>query len=198
MYKPKVFNFNTVDGITKKQLEEHYDLYVGYINKFGEINDLLKQKDSYENPNSTYSTLRSLKKGESYSLNGIILHQLYFGNITGRKSKIHGKILDMINRDFGSYDNFVEMFTNTGLSMRGWVVLIQGEYNGKLRIIGQDSHDDGTVYNGKPILVLDVYEHAYMIDFGIDRKEYIKVFFENINWDVVNKRLEGTKIVSYR
>jgi len=90
------------------------------------------------------------------------------------------------------------MFTNTGLSMRGWVVLIQGEYNGKLRIIGQDSHDDGTVYNGKPILVLDVYEHAYMIDFGIDRKEYIKVFFENINWDVVNKRLEGTKIVSYR
>lgn len=198
MYQPQNFNFNTVDGITKKQLEEHYALYVGYINKFGEINDLLKQKDSYENPNSTYSTLRSLKKGESYSLNGIILHQLYFGNITGRKSKIYGKILDMINRDFGSYDNFVEMFTNTGLSMRGWVVLIQGEYNGKLRIIGQDSHDNGTVYNGKPILVLDVYEHAYMIDFGIDRKEYIKVFFENINWDVVNKRLEMTKIVSYR
>lgn len=198
MYKPQVFNFNTVDGITKKQLEEHYDLYVGYVNKFAEINNLLKDKENYENPNATYSMLRSLKKGESFSLNGIILHQLYFGNITGNKPKIYGKILDMINRDFGSYENFVEMFTNTGLSMRGWVVLVQGEYNGKLRIIGQDSHDNGTVYNGKPILVMDVYEHAYMIDFGIDRKEYIKVFFENINWDVVNKRLNMTQTVAYR
>lgn len=198
MYKPQVFNFNTVDGISKKQLDEHYKLYVGYINKFAEINNLLKDKENYENPSATYSKLRSLKKGESFSLNGIILHQLYFSNITGKKTKIYGKILDMINRDFGSYNNFVEMFTNTGLSMRGWVVLIQGEYNGKLRIIGQDSHDDGPVYNGNPILVLDVYEHAYMIDFGIDRKEYIKIFFENINWDVVNKRLNMTKNLSYR
>ena len=198
MYKPQVFNFNTVDGISKKQLEEHYALYVGYVDKFSQINNLLKDKENYKNPSATYSTLRSLKKGESFSLNGIILHQLYFGNITGNKPKVYGKILEMINRDFGSYDNFVEMFTNTGLSMRGWVVLIQGEYNGKLRIIGQDSHDNGTVYNGKPILVMDVYEHAYMIDFGIDRKEYIKVFFDNINWDVVNKRLDMTQIVSYR
>jgi Fe-Mn family superoxide dismutase len=190
MYKPQLFNFNTVEGMTKKQLDEHYALYVGYTNKFREINNLLKQRISYQNPSSTFSRLRSLKKGESYSLNGIILHELYFANITGKKGKVSGKILDLINRDFGSYNNFVEMFTNTGLSMRGWVVLILGD-NGRLRIIGQDSHDDGNVYNGKPILVMDVYEHAYMIDFGIDRKKYIDTFFKNINWDVVNKRLEN-------
>lgn len=191
MYKPRYYNFNTVNGMTRKQLDEHYNLYVGYINKLGQINNLLKEKDSYEDPNSTYSILRCLKKGESYSLNGIILHQLYFGNITGQKSEISGKILKMINRDFGSYDNFVEMFTSVGLSMRGWVVLVQGEYNGKLRIIGQDSHDNGSIYNGNPILAMDVYEHAYMIDFGTNKKEYIKVFFENINWDVVNKRIDN-------
>lgn len=104
----------------------------------------------------------------------------------------------MINRDFGSYEIFKEMFKSTGLSMRGWVVLIQSDINGKLRIIGQDSHDDGTVYNGKPLLVLDVYEHAYMIDFGINRKKYIDIFFENINWGVVNNRVEKIIKAPYR
>lgn len=184
----KKYNFNTVEGMTMNQLQQHYKLYEGYVNKLKEINKELMMRNSYTNPSATYSKLRSLKKGETYSLDGIILHELYFGNITGNKGKSSGKILDYINRDFGSYNNFVQMFTDVGLSMRGWVVLIQGD-NGRLAIIGQDSHDDGSVWYGKPVLVMDVYEHAYMIDFGIDRKKYIKVFFDNINWQVVNKRL---------
>ncbi|QUI25498.1 superoxide dismutase [Vallitalea pronyensis] len=198
MYKPQHYNFSTVKGMTKKQLDEHYALYVGYINKFEEISQLLKEKSSYKDPNATYSTLRSLKKGESFSLNGVILHQLYFANITGKKSNISGEILHMINRDFGSYEIFMEMFKSTGLSMRGWVVLIQSEKNGKLRIIGQDSHDNGSVYNGNPLLVMDVYEHAYMIDFGINRKKYIDVFFDNINWEVVNNRIKKIIKPPYR
>lgn len=197
MYKARHYNFSTVKGMTKKQLDEHYQLYLGYINKSYEINQLLKEKRSYVDPNATYSKLRCLKKGESFALNGIILHELYFANITGRKVSISGEILHMINRDFGTYDIFKEMFMSTGMAMRGWVVLIQSETSGKLSIIGQDSHDDGSVYNGRPLLVLDVYEHAYMIDFGINRKKYLKVFFENINWGVVNNRIQKIMKMPY-
>lgn len=186
---PKKFNFNKVDGISINQLNQHYKLYEGYVSKLNEIWGILDQNIIYKNPNSTYSKIRSLKLGESYSLDGVKLHELYFENLGGGNNKPFGEVLKLINRDFNSYETFIKRFKNIGLSMRGWVVLAIDPIDDRLHIFGSDAHDVGAIWNSYPLLIMDVYEHAYMIDFGINKKDYIDIFIENINWNVVNKRL---------
>lgn len=186
---PKKFNFNDIEGISLSQLKQHYELYEGYVNKLNEIWDILDERKEIKDANSTYSKMRSLQLGQSYALNGVKLHELYFENLGGNKNKPFGKVLDTIEHEFGSYDFFSERFKNVGSSVRGWVVLAIDSKDNKLHIFGSDAHDVGSIWIAHPILVMDVYEHAYMIDFGIDRKKYMDIFMKNINWNVVNNRL---------
>lgn len=188
--EPMNFNFSTVKGITEDQLMQHYKLYSGYVKKLNELWNFPVDARSYGEGNSTYSNMRSLKLGETYALDGITLHQLYFENICNSFKKPYGEILNLIMRDFKSFENFKEYLTNVGLSMRGWAILIIDPIDNKLHIIGSDAHDVGALWNCYPLLVLDVYEHAYFIDFQTDRKKYIEVFMKNINWKIVNERLE--------
>ncbi|WP_425449806.1 superoxide dismutase [Dethiothermospora halolimnae] len=187
--KLKKFNFSNVKGLSSNQLKQHYQLYKGYVNKINEIWSILDSKTDFKNPNSTYSEIRSLKLGESYSLDGVKLHELYFENLGGHNNAPYGEIKTLIDRDFGSYKNFITRLKDVGLSMRGWAVLAIEPIDQRLHVFGQDAHDVGAIWKSHPLLVLDVYEHAYMIDFGIDRKEYIDIFIDNIDWKVVNKRL---------
>lgn len=186
----KKFNFKSIKGLSMNQLMQHYKLYEGYVNKTNEIWSEMNKIEDFSASNTTYSPVRSLMLGQSYALNGVKLHELYFENMCGSGKGIPGEILKMIKRDFGSYERWLEFFKSAGMSVRGWVVLGIDDIDGKLHIYGLDTHDEGSIWRGWPILVLDVYEHAYMIDFGIDRKKYIDVFIENINWDVVNKRVK--------
>lgn len=187
--KKQVYDFSKVKGISQNQLQQHYKLYEGYINKLNEIWNMPVDADNYGQGNSTYSPMRSLKLGETYALDGVKLHQLYFENMVGGNNKPFGPILNLIIRDFKSYENFLKYLKNVGLSMRGWAVLAIDPLDNKLHIIGSDAHDVGAIWLSCPVLVMDVYEHAYMIDFGIDRSKYIDRFIENINWAVVNNRL---------
>lgn len=186
----KKFNFNNIKGISKNQLEQHYKLYEGYVNKLNEIWKISDTFPNFDGSNPTYSRMRSLKLGESYSLDGVKLHELYFENMDYKYNKPFGNMLSLIGRDFNSYNRFLEYFKSVGLSMRGWCVLCIDPIDERLHIIGQDAHDVGSIWNSIPLLVMDVYEHAYMIDFGINRNKYIDVFIENINWNIVNKRLK--------
>ncbi|WPC40596.1 superoxide dismutase [Clostridium sp. JS66] len=188
--EPMNFNFSTVKGITEDQLMQHYKLYSGYVKKLNELWNFPVDAGSYGEGNSTYSNMRSLKLGETYALDGIILHQLYFENICNSFKKPYGEILNLIIRDFKSFENFKEYLTNVGLSMRGWAILVIDPIDNKLHIIGSDAHDVGALWNCYPLLVMDVYEHAYFIDFQTDRKKYIQIFIENINWKIVNERLQ--------
>lgn len=189
-FESKTFYLTNIKGFTKKQLLEHYQLYEGYIKSLNKIDKKLKDLKNYENPSTTYSNIRCLKLGQSYANDGVILHELYFSNLGGEKKEPYGKVLNLINSNFGNYDTFKKIFKSIGMSMRGWVVLATNLNKDILNIIGQDTHDKGIIYYHFPILVMDVYEHAYMIDFGIDKSRYIDVFFENINWEEVNCRLD--------
>ncbi|SMC24620.1 superoxide dismutase, Fe-Mn family [Clostridium acidisoli DSM 12555] len=193
--KPETFNFKSVKGISTKQLDEHYKLYVGYVNKLNEIWNTPYIQGNYLDSNATYSKMRSLKLGETYSLNGVKLHNLYFENMTNGNNTPHGLALDMITRQFSSYDNFISYLTNVGLSVRGWALLSIDSIDSKFHIIGSDLHDTGAVWLSYPILVMDVYEHAYFMDFGTDKKKYINTFIQNINWKVLNDRLQ--KYISF-
>ncbi|MBK5242927.1 superoxide dismutase [Clostridium sp.] len=188
--KPETFDFKSVNGISIKQLNDHYKLYLGYVSKLNEIYNTHYIPTDYIDSNSIMSRMRSLKLGETYSLNGVKLHDLYFENIVEGNNIPYGPLLNAIINQFSSYDNFISYLTNVGLSMRGWVVLTIDLIDNKLHIIGSDSHDIGAVWLSCPILIMDVYEHAYFMDFGTDRRKYISTFIENINWKVLNHRFQ--------
>ncbi|AFS78374.1 superoxide dismutase, Fe [Gottschalkia acidurici 9a] len=186
----KQFNFNNVKGISRNQLDQHYELYKGYVRNINKIWDILDQTPEFNDSNPTYSPLRCLRLGETYALDGVKLHELYFENLNSNYNRPFGPIVDLIIRDFYSFERWENLFKQTGLAMRGWVVLAIDHIDKRLHIYGQDEHDKGSIWMAHPLLVLDVYEHAYMIDFGIDRKKYIDIFMENIDWNIVNQRLE--------
>jgi Fe-Mn family superoxide dismutase len=189
--KPNIYDFNSVKGISKKQLDEHYKLYVGYVSKLNEIWNTPYNPGDFADSNATYSKMRSLKLGETYALDGVKLHDLYFENMTKSTNLPYGPILNAIVTQFTSYANFISYLTNVGLSMRGWAILSMDSLDGKLHIIGSDLHDTGAVWLSCPLLVMDLYEHAYFMDFGTDKKKYINAFIENINWDILNERYEN-------
>lgn len=192
---PKEYNFSSVQGITLKQLQEHYKLYEGYVSKINEIWNIPNNAKDFQNSNATYSKMRSLKLGETYALDGVKLHELYFQNMTGASNNPAGEIVRLIKREFNSYENFLEYLKEVGLAVRGWAILAIDPLDNRLHIFGSDAHDVGAVWNSYPLLVMDVYEHAYFMDFGTDRKKYIDTFIKNVNWRVVNSRLKEYNLI---
>lgn len=180
-------------GFSQTQLEQHHGvLYKGYVNKLNEIRKLMETVD-YSKANQSYSDLRALKVEETFTLNGIKLHEAYFENMGGSGGKATGTLLEMIEQAFGSYEAWEKDFKATGMAVRGWVVLAYDREDGTLHNFGSDSHNLGPIWNAVPLLVMDVYEHAYMIDYGVKRPPYIDAFMNIIDWDVVSKRLATLK-----
>ncbi|MDF1496557.1 MAG: superoxide dismutase [Patescibacteria group bacterium] len=182
-------------SISDKTLEIHHDkLYAGYVKKKDEIQEKLAEfnSDGFGKANQTYSDLRGLKDGETFAVNGTYLHEWYFENMGGDGNP-QGEIAEVLNNSFGSFDKFVENFTACGMAARGWVVLAWDTHDKALRIYTGDAHNHGGVWGAIPLLVLDVYEHAYFIDFGSDRKAYIEEFFKHVNWENVNQRFTSVK-----
>ena len=185
----KQLKYKELDGLSEKQLKEHHDvLYAGYVKKVGEIEEKLKNADLAA-ANATYSDLRELKTEETFALNGVKLHEGYFDNMVSGGSNPSGKILEMLKRDFGSYENWEKEFKALGLCARGWVVLGYDLEEKKLKNILCDSHNQDGVWNMLSLLIMDVYEHAYFIDYATARKVYIEAFFKNIDWQFVDRRI---------
>lgn len=174
-------------GISEKTISIHYGkLYQGYVKKWQEIQEKLSKIDRSDS-NATFSDLRELKLEEGFAADAILLHEAYF-DVLGGNGNPRGEIVDAIAKDFGSFDSWQEEFKNCGLSARGWVILAYDFNDGKLHNYIADLHNQGGIWGTSPILVLDIYEHAYFIDFGSDRKSYIEAFFQNLNWEAINKK----------
>lgn len=189
MLEVKPLKITEVPGISARQLAEHHSLYVGYVNKLAEIREAAQSAD-LSKANQTFSALRAAKAAEPFALNAIKLHEAYFDNIGGRGGWATGRVLELIERDFGSFEAWEAIFKAMGMAARGWVILAYDFSDGFLRNYAMDAHDAGGIWNALPLLVLDVYEHAYTIDYGVKRPPYIEAFMKTIDWDTVNARLE--------
>jgi Fe-Mn family superoxide dismutase len=181
---------NTINAVSKTQYDVHLALYEGYVNKINEIWTELNTATEREKANATYSKYRGLKKGETYALNGVILHELYFDNLGGSNNTPSGAALTLINQFFGSYENWKEDFIACGKAARGWAVLAYDQRSKSLVNILCDSHDEGNVWNAYPLVIMDVYEHAYFVDYQNKKADYIDKFMSDINWDAVNRRAQ--------
>ena len=143
--EPKNYNFSNVRYFSPIQLSEHYQLYINYISCLNKVNNDLKNDLIYDECNSNYSDIRSAQKSKTFCFDSIKLHELYFENLTGNNTRIHGPIERVLVNTFGSYNNFREKFKCIGMSMRGWVLLCYDRYNNEFYIYGQDSHDCGVM-----------------------------------------------------
>lgn len=178
-----------LQGLSNSQIDQHKTLYEGYVKKWNEIEKDLDLVDRKNVAGITYSKFRSLKIAETFARNGSILHELYFGNL-GKGTKPGKKTKALMTELFGSWEDFINDATDCALCARGWVLTCYNLEDGNITNYVLDAHNETVPVLAIPLLVIDVYEHAYMIDFGIKRADYIKVLWENINWDVVEERID--------
>ena len=182
----KPLKFDKLDGISDKTLEIHHDkLYAGYVKKSAEIDEALTtlRTAGEATGNATYSQLRALKDAETFAVNGVYLHEWYFDVLGGDGDAAKAPELSAaIAEKWGSVEDGLKYFSENGMAARGWSVLAWDIKAGKLKHYNSDAHNQGGVWGCIPVIVLDVYEHAYFIDFGSDRKAYIEAFWKNLDW----------------
>jgi Fe-Mn family superoxide dismutase len=183
---PKVLK---TTGISQATHEEHYKLYQGYIKKTNEIMDKLKTVD-LAGANQSFSDLRSLKVGLSFALGGVKNHEIYFDAMGGPGGPAPGKLGERIARDFGSHEKWVAEFKACGLAARGWVWLAWDRDLGRLMNYLGDAQNTFPIWNSAIVLPMDVYEHAYYLDFKTNRAAYVDAFLANVDWDVAARRAD--------
>lgn len=182
-------------GISRRTHEEHYKLYQGYVRKSNEI--MAKLAAATRDPaaaNQTFSEIRELKVELTFALGGVKNHELYFEILGGRSGTPGAALAREINRAFGSVAAWRADLKATGLAGRGWAWTAWDHDLGRLMNYIGDAQNTYPVWNAVPIIGLDVYEHAYYLDFGTRRGDYIDAFFENLNWTAVEARLRGISI----
>ena len=199
MYEIKPLPFDKdLDGISKKTNDIHHGkLYKGYVDKANEVGEELGKlreeivAGNATGGNTTYSKLRALKLGETFAVNGIYLHEWFFGALGGDGDyKKAPELSAAISEKFGSMDNFFKYFGECAMAARGWAVLAWDLHEKKLKQYNGDTHDHA-VWGCIPIIALDVYEHAYFIDHGSDRKAYIAAFWKNLNLEVLENMFKN-------
>lgn len=185
--KPLPFNPTKLQGISEKLITSHHDKnYAGAIKRLGAIQEKIGQLSADAAPYQ----MGALKREELIAMNSMVLHEYYFDNLGG-DGKAGGDIATAITSQFGTHEDWEHEFRLTGLSLSGgsgWVILAYSPRDKRMYNIVSSDHTQ-TLAGGKPILVMDMYEHAYQMDHGADAKAYIYAFFKNINWEEVNRRL---------
>lgn len=186
----------SMKGISKKTVEDHLKLYAGYVNKYNEIGEKIKAltEEDYTKANQIFSSIRSLKTELSFAWGGVINHELYFTHLGGSGGSPNGQFLQQIEKDFGSFDAYKKDLKASAISARGWAWTIWNPREERLMNHIGDSQNTYSFWGATPLVALDTYEHAYFGDYGINRGQYIDAFFENMNWEIVEKQFQSFKV----
>lgn len=194
-YKAKQFNLSGLQGISDKTLEMHFKLYEGYVKAVNELNEKIAEmlKDGRVDQDE-FPAYSELTRRLGFEYNGMVLHEYYFGNLQKQGAGMPTSDSDFVRaaeRSFGNHDLWKTDFVGVG-KMRGvgWAVCYQDPNNGMLSNHWITLHEIGNVSGFIPILIMDVWEHAFILDYApADCPKYIEAFFSNINWQAVAERL---------
>jgi len=180
--KPSLFE---LDGISRQTIEAHYKLYGGYVAKRNEILGRLAEVD-LDAGNQVYSEVRELKVELSFAVGGIKNHEIYFEHLGGQGGDPTGLAAELLKRDFGSVELWRADLKATGMGGRGWAWTAYDWDEGRFFNYIGDAQNSYPIWNATPLVALDVYEHAYFLDYQTDRAAYIDAFFANLDWATVN------------
>jgi superoxide dismutase, Fe-Mn family len=182
-----------LDGISKQTMDDHYKLYQGYVKKANECRKILNEFDySQIEGNQVYSALRAVSVDYTFALLGFKNHELYFGHLGGSGGEPTGRFAEYVDKEFNGVDKWKNAVRKAALAARGWVMVGYDLNDGSVFNYIMDTQNLWAVYNMCPVLAIDVYEHAYVRDYGATpdgRKEYVEAFFRNLDWGHVNRQL---------
>ena len=192
-YQPKNFEYLVgINGLSEQLLRDHFTLYNGYVTNFNKLNDILvtMEKDGkFGTPEYA-----ELNRRFGWEFNGMRLHEYYLGNLTKEFKELdkNSALAAGIEKEWSSYEmwgkDFKAMAAMRGI---GWIILYHDKQVDRLFNVWVNEHDVGHFAGAIPLLVMDVFEHAYIRDYGIKRADYIEVFMKNIDWNIADKRFKN-------
>jgi Fe-Mn family superoxide dismutase len=197
VYKPKTFDLSSLKGISDKTLEMHFKLYAGYVSNTNILTEKIAailadgKVDQEEMP--AYS---ELTRRMGFEYNGMVLHEYYFGNMKrqgGDDAQRGSRFRDAVERSFPSYEIWKTDFVGVG-KMRGvgWAICFLDPTTGNVSNHWITLHETGNVAGFVPLLVMDVWEHAFLLDYKpADRPKYIEAFLSNVDWSSVESRMNA-------
>jgi Fe-Mn family superoxide dismutase len=179
-------------GFSDKLLKDHFGLYQGYVNNTNKLTEKLTNLAKSDSLDSVEHS--ELQRRLGWEFDGMRLHELYFGNLGGNGGLPRGDVKDRLVKGFGSEERWLVEFKAAG-SLRGvgWAILYYDNLADRLLNLWIDEHANGHAAGCTPLLVMDVWEHAFMTDYGTNRGQYIDAFVENIDWTVVERRLKAAR-----
>ncbi len=180
-----------MEGFSETLLKTHFTLYQGYVTNTNKILDALA--GMLKGDKASAPEYAELKRRLGWEFDGMRLHEYYFENLGGNGSiDKNGDLSKKLSEDFGSYAEWEKDFKATGM-MRGigWVILYQDPHTGKLINFWINEHDAGHPAGCSPLLIMDVFEHAFMLDYVTKKADYIEAFFKNVNWKAAEARFKA-------
>ena len=178
--KPELYE---LEGISRESVEAHYKLYEGYVSK--ETRSSPSSRTSTSPPGTRCTPRSGRSRSSSFAVGGVKNHEIYFEHLGGDGGEPTGPIGDLIERDFGGADWRADLKA-TGMAGRGWAWTAYDWDEGRLFNYIGDPQNTFPIWNATPLVALDVYEHAYFLDYRTDRAAYIDAFFDNLDWGTVN------------
>ena len=180
-----------IEGLSEALLRNHFTLYQGYVTNTNKLNDILlglEKEGRFSAPE-----FAELNRRFGWEFNGMRLHELYFWNLAngGKPLDHNSDLYRNIVKEWGSLEKWEKDFRGMG-AMRGigWIVLYYDHKDGRLFNVWINEHDMGHLSGCVPILVMDVFEHAYMLDYGLKKADYIESFFSNLDWKAAAERFD--------
>lgn len=187
--KPKKLKYEEIPGLlTKAQVMPHYNAhYGGALKRFVAIEEQLDKLIQGKQPLAGDAYV-FMQKDKLNRRNSVLLHELYFDNLAPKPPEPGKDVRDELARRFGSFERWVEDFKACCTAAAGWGILARDAVNGKLYNVVSDQHENGVIWLGQPLIVCDVYEHAFYVDYQNRKADYVGKFVQFLDWDEINRR----------
>lgn len=187
--KPVPMPYQSIPGfLSESQLSPHYTAHYGGALKGYIAADKRLQSGITEGKGIDSSAYGAIQRARTTKANSVVLHELYFDGLTVKSALPGGALLAAINRRFGTFDRWADDFQACARAASGWAVFALHSLNGQLYNVISDQHDSGVLWMATPLLVIDMYEHAYYLDYKSDKPRYVAKFMDHIDWSVINRR----------
>lgn len=192
-YTPRKWNLSGLKGISDQTLEVHFGLYEGYVKNTNLLNEQIAAKIDEGHASATDLAFSELNRRLAFEYNGMRLHELYFDNLSADGDEPSGTVRNALAAAYGDFDTWKKDFVAVG-GMRGigWAIAYQDPTNGRITNHWVELHQDGNLASFVPVVVMDVWEHAFLLDYKpSERGKYIEAFFSNLNWAAIAGRIGG-------
>jgi Fe-Mn family superoxide dismutase len=183
-----------IKGLSESQLRNHFTLYQGYVKKLGEIEQKLGTVDKSA-PNYSFNDYSELKRREPVAYNGTFLHELYFDNLGGEGTTVPEPFKKAVSDNFGSWDAYITDVKAACGSAHGWVLTCYGYSDQKVKnVLVQSEHHVGLFVDTQVVVAVDCWEHAYFMDYGTKKPDYVSAVLASINWNTIGERIKMSPI----